>query len=268
MTEDLAAHFDAAVAAARRGGAVALGHYRNLSALTIEQKGVQDHVSEADRETERVIKAQLAGLFPDDGFVGEETGADVEGDDGGVWVVDPIDGTQPFLLGLPTWCVSIAYVQDGRTQVGVIYNPVTDDLYAARRGAGAWLNDQPMHVREASSLDQGLTGMGCSPRTRPADLAHIAEALLSAGGMYHRTGSGALTLAYVAAGQLIGYVEMVINAWDCLAALLLVEEAGGRVCDFVGEFGVSGAGRIVAGSPGVYDALEALFPLTGATGGE
>jgi myo-inositol-1(or 4)-monophosphatase len=257
---DLRERFDAAINAAREGGTVALGHYRNLGALTVEQKGVQDHVSEADRETERVIKARLTSQFPQDAFVGEETGADGLADDVGVWVVDPIDGTQPFLLGLPTWCVSIAYVRDAATQVGVIYNPVTDDLYTSQRGVGAWLNGSPMHVRDVTALDQGLTGLGASPRTQPAVLGHIAETLLSAGGMYHRMGSGALSLAYVAAGQLIGYVETWINAWDCLAALLLVEEAGGRVCPFLADNGVTGAGRIVAGAPGVYEALEGLFP--------
>jgi myo-inositol-1(or 4)-monophosphatase len=117
-----------------------------------------------------------------------------------------------------------------------------------------------MHVRDARTLRDGLTGMGCSPRTRPVDLGHIAEQLLTAGGMYHRTGSGALTLAYVAAGQLIGYIEMHINAWDCLAAILLVEEAGGRVNDFLGANGVTGGGLLVAGAPDVYDQIASLLP--------
>lgn len=258
--QDRQARLEAAIAAAREGGAVALAHFRNLSALTVESKGVQDHVSEADRETEQVVKARLTALFPDDAFVGEETGAD--GVDGvrGAWVVDPIDGTQPFLLGLPTWCVSIAFVADDDMQVGVIYNPVTDDLYAAQRGGGAYLNDRPMHVREVRSLSEGLTGMGCSSRTTPAQIGHIAEGLRAADGMYHRCGSGALTLAYVAAGQLIGYVEMHINAWDCLAALLLVEEAGGCATPFLADHGITGGGRIVAGAPGVYDELSSLLP--------
>lgn len=258
--EDRQAHLDAAVAVAQEAGAVALGHFRNLDSLTIEAKGVQDLVSEADRLTEEVIKERLLGLFPVDGFVGEETGA--QGVDGsrGAWVVDPIDGTQPFLLGLPTWCVSIAYVADGRTQVGVIYNPVTDDLYAAQRGGGASLNGLPIRVREATALSDGLTGMGCSSRTTPDDIGLIAHRLRAAGGMYHRHGSGALTLAYVAAGQLIGYVEMFINAWDCLAALLLIEEAGGRATPFLADNGVTGGGRIVAGAPGVFDQLAALLP--------
>jgi myo-inositol-1(or 4)-monophosphatase len=258
--EERQQRYDAAIDTVREAGAVALEHYRNLGALTIESKGVQDPVSEADRETEQVIKDALTSRFPDDAFVGEETGADGVDPSRGTWVVDPIDGTQPFLLGLPTWCVSIAFVADGDIQVGVIYNPVTDDLYAAQRGNGATLNGRPMHVSSAKHLNEGLTGMGCSNRTTPQALGHIAEHLRAAGGMYHRVGSGALTLSYVAAGQLIGYLEMHINAWDCLAAILLVEEAGGRVSPFLADHGVTGGGRIIAATPAVYDELAGLLP--------
>lgn len=258
--ENRQAHLDAAITAAREGGAVAVTHYRNLDALTVESKGVQDHVSEADRETESVIKGLLTSLFPEDAFVGEETGADGVEPGRGAWVVDPIDGTQPFLLGLPTWCISIAYVADGDVQVGVIYNPVTEDLYAAQRGGGATRNGRTMRVRDAHALSDGMTGMGASPRTTPTQIGHIAQGLRAADGMYHRTGSGALTLAYVAAGQLIGYLEMHINAWDCLAAILLVEEAGGRVSPFLADYGITGGGRLVAAAPGVYDQLEGLLP--------
>lgn len=258
--EALQERYDAAIQTVREAGSVALRHYQNLDALTIENKGVQDPVSEADRETEAVIKAALLARFPEDAFVGEETGAERVDASRGTWVVDPIDGTQPFLLGLPTWCVSIAFVADGDIQLGVVYNPVTDDLYAARRGAGATLNGRPMRVATAQRIDQGLTGLGCSNRTTPEQLGHLAEGLRGAGGMFHRVGSGALTLCYVAAGQLIGYVEMHINAWDCLAAILLIEEAGGRVSPFLSEHGVTGGGRIIAATPAVYDELAALVP--------
>jgi len=258
--EDRDDHYDAAIAVAREAGDVALAHYRNLSALTVESKGVQDPVSEADRQTEQVIKDRLTTMFPDDAFVGEETGADGVDGSRGAWVVDPIDGTQPFLLGLPTWCVSIAYVADGDIQIGVIFNPVTGDLYAAQRGAGATLNGARMRVSTAQRLSDGLTGMGCSNRTTAQEIGFIAEHLRAQGGMFHRCGSGALTLAYVATGQLIGYVEMHINAWDCLAAILLVEEAGGRVSPFLQEHGVTGGGRIIAGTPDVYGEVAGLLP--------
>ena len=258
--QDLTQRLAVAVEAAREAGAVALGHFHDLPSLTVEQKGEQDLVSEADRRTEEVIRRVLKDAFPGDAFIGEESGAEPVGPDQGAWVVDPIDGTQPFLLGLPTWCVSIAYVRDGVVQVGVILNPATDDLYTARRGAGATWNDRPMRVRPATSLAEGLTGMGCSARTTPQEIGHIAESLRARGGMYHRIGSGALSLAYVAAGHLIGYLEPYMNAWDCLAALLLVEEAGGRVSPFLAEHDVTGGGRIVAGAPAVYDELVGLLP--------
>lgn len=257
----LQSRFDAAIAVAREAGAVALGHFRNLDDLTVESKGVQDPVSEADRQTEAIIRSRLTEQFPDDAFVGEETGATGVDASRGTWVVDPIDGTQPFLLGLPTWCVSIAYVHSADIRVGVIYNPVTDELYAARRGHGATRNGARLHVSAAQQLSDGLTGLGCSSRTTPRDIGLMAERLRAAGGMFHRVGSGALTLAYVATGQLIGYLEMHINAWDCLAAILLVEEAGGMATPFLAENGVTGGGPIVASGPGVFDELQGILPV-------
>ena len=128
--------FDAAQAVARSAGALALDYFRRAETLVVEHKGSQDLVSEADRETERHIRQELQSAFPVDAFMGEEHGY-TEGSPGdGTWVVDPIDGTQPFLLGLPTWCISIAYVADNRAQIGVIYNPATDELYCAQAGVG------------------------------------------------------------------------------------------------------------------------------------
>ncbi len=155
----------------------------------------------------------------------------------------------------------VKFVAGDRAQIGVIYNPATDELYCAQTGAGAFVNGVPIRVRQADSLADGLTGVGCSPRTTPEHLADIMLNLLQGGGMYQRTGSGALNLAYVAAGKHIGYVETHIHAWDCLAAVCLIEEAGGRVSDFVTEFGVQGAGPLVAGSPGVFDQLMHLMPV-------
>jgi myo-inositol-1(or 4)-monophosphatase len=252
--------FEVAVAVAASAGNLALEYFGKAASLTIEFKGAQDLVSEADRETERHITHELLTAFPNDFFVGEEHGLTPGSGDTGTWVVDPIDGTQPFLLGLPTWCISIAYVHSDAVQIGVIYNPVTNELYAARRGHGATKNGVPIHVRGAQFLSEGITGVGCSPRTKPDELAEIMRRLLSAGGMYQRTGSGAINLAYVAAGQHIGYVEMHINAWDCLGAVCLIQEAGGKVSSFLADYGVTGAGPLIAGAPEVYDSLAALLP--------
>ena len=252
--------FEFGLALVREAGKVALEYFNARDQLTIQNKGPQDLASEADVNTELLIRERLSKAFPQDAFLGEETQPTEYTAGQGIWVVDPIDGTQPFLLGLPTWCVSIAYVQASDIVIGVIYNPVTDELYSARRGHGATLDDVRMHVSSARHLSEGLTGLGCSSRTSPQDLGSMAEQLLAAGGMFHRVGSGALTLAYVATGQLIGYIETHINAWDCLAAILLVEEAGGRATAFLADHGVTGAGPLVASAPGVFDELCAILP--------
>lgn len=239
---------------------IALAHSRDVASLDIEAKGPQDLVSQADRQVEAHIRRRLTEAFPDDAFVGEESGHGGAVGASGAWVVDPIDGTQPFLLGLPFWSISIAYVRDDVVHIGLVMNPSTGDLYAARKGGGATLNGVPTRIIEARTLDEGVTGVGCSMRTRPEDLARIMERLLAQRGMYLRVGSGALNLAYVAAGQLIGYVEMHINGWDCLAALCLCEEAGAVCSDFIGMHGVAGAGPLVVGAPDVFDALVSLLP--------
>lgn len=257
---DIDERFAVALTVAESAGRLAGEYFARASTLDVEHKGTQDLVSEADRETERHITQALLGAFPDDAFMGEEHGLTEGAHDAGTWVVDPIDGTQPFLLGLPTWCVSIAFVHEGKVQLGVVHTPATGDTYAARHGRGATKNGAAIHVRPANSLRDGVTGVGCSPHTTPDELAEIMRRLLSAGGTYQRTGSGALNLAFVAAGHHIGYVETYIHAWDCLGAICLIEEAGGTVSSFLTDYGVTGAGRLVAGAPGVYRALAELLP--------
>ena len=255
----LTERFHTAVSVVRSAGALALDYFQRASTLEVEHKGVQDLVSEADRHTESHITDALLTAFPEDSFVGEEHGFTQGGPGGGTWVVDPIDGTQPFLLGLPHWCVSIAYVFGSRVQLGCVYAPALGELYTGRAGLGASRNGSPMRVLQAERLSEGVTGVGCSSRTDAEELAEIMRRLLTAGGAFQRTGSGALNLAYVAAGHHIGYVERHIHAWDCLAAICLIEEAGGRVSTFVDDYGVQGAGPLVAGSPGVFDQLSGLL---------
>lgn len=244
----------------RRAAALALDYWNDLGSLDITSKGLQDVVSQADVRTEELIRADLQAAFPDDAFLGEETGAEGLEVADAIWVVDPIDGTQPFLLGLPTWGVSVALVTDGRPVLGFLACPAAGEFYEARHGAGASLNGALIHVRQASSLSEGVITVGGSMRTSPEDMGGMVERTLRAGGMFHRCGSGAIGLAYVAAGRFIGYIEHHINSWDCMAAICLIEEAGGSVSDFIGENGLVGGGPLVAGSPGVYDTLLSLMP--------
>jgi myo-inositol-1(or 4)-monophosphatase len=231
----------------------------------VTSKGPQDVVSQADLNTEILIRDRVAARFPDDAFFGEETGP--VGIDGaaGIWVVDPIDGTQPFVMGLPTWCVSIAFISGSVMHIGLVLAPVAGELFAAQRGRGATLNGRPISVRPAHSFDDGMVGIGYSTRTNPDDVIVTMSRLLKSGGMFQRNGSGALTLCYVACGRLIGYVEMHINSWDCLAALLLITEAGGEINDFLAGNALHDGNRVVAGPPALYGQLAALLPESPTT---
>ena len=237
--------------------ATALDRFRARETLEVETKGLQDWVSAADREVEREIRDALGAAFPDDGIVGEEHG-NVAGTSGFVWVIDPIDGTTNFIAGNPGWCVVLAGVHAGRTVVAHLCDPLVGETFAARRGAGATLDGHPIRAAASDSLARGTLGVGHSTRVGADGTLALLEGLLRADGLFYRSGSGALDLARVAAGRLIGYVEAHMNAWDCLAALLLVEEAGGRVQPFDMERMLAGGGRVVAAAPGVHAALVAL----------
>lgn len=247
----------------REAGVLAYDFYKRRAELAIESKGLQDVVSIADKKVEELIRARVESRFPEDGFLGEETGASADFQAGrAIWVVDPIDGTSCFLGGMPTWCVSIALVRDGEIEVGVIYDPNVDELYAARRGGGTFLNGVRQPEPPAQSLQDGLFGAGFSHRSPPRDIVPFIDALLEGGGMFMRNGSGALMLAYVAVGRLVGYFEPHINSWDCLAGLLLVREAGGWTCEFLADDGLTRGNLCAASAPAVAEEVRALIART------
>ena len=254
--------FEFAQAIAREAGAGALRYFRDFAALTVHSKGVQDMASEADLATERLIRSAVEQRFSGDAFLGEETSDQFrlepgEGPQPGTWIVDPIDGTQPFVNGIPSWCISIAYVEGHEIRIGVVYDPVHDELFAAQRGRGAMLNGRPIQVASATGLRDGLVCVGFSNRVPPEAVLEPLTRMLQAHGMYHRNGSGALSLAYVAAGRLIGYFEPHMNSWDFAAGALLVREAGGRTNDCLpSEQAMIDGGLMLAGAPGVFAELE------------
>ena len=192
---------------AREAGRAAMGYFRNPDALEVVAKGRQDFVSQADHAVEALIRERLRGLFPGDGFLGEEGGGADNKDASGIWVVDPIDGTTNFINRVPVWCVSIAYLRQGHIEVGVVYDPNADEIFAARRGHGAFCGETPISTSAADSLTQGTVGVGYSTRTSGAAAVDSIRRLLAAGGIYQCNGSSALTLAYVGAGRLLGFLE-------------------------------------------------------------
>lgn len=252
--------FEVAEAAVREAGALALSHADRLAELDVRSKGTQDVVTEADLEIEVLLRTRLLDAFPEDRFFGEETGADSLEGAHGLWVVDPIDGTQPFVSGMASWCISVAFVDDGELDFGLILAPRADELFAGGRGRPATLNGKPVSPHSGTALTDGITAVGYSPRIGADDILPVFDRLLRAGGMYYRNGSGALTLCEVAAGRLLGYVEPHINAYDCLAGIAIVRAAGGRTNDWLaGTDALLRGNRIVAGPPQMYDALERVL---------
>jgi myo-inositol-1(or 4)-monophosphatase len=247
---------------AREAGTVALEYFTRRETLVIEtKKDPQDVVSIADREVETLIRNRIAETFPNDGVLGEEYGLATSAS-GFTWVIDPIDGTSPFVNGMPTWCVSIGLLHEGEPAVGVIAAPCQDELYSAALGLGATLNGKVLCLDGYRTIRNAVTGIGANHHVAPHVVAHAIEALLEAGGTFIRNGSGALMLAYVAAGRLVGYYEPYMHAWDCLAGYCLVREAGGWFLPFPveGDSLTKGA-PVLAAAPGAIDDLRALTSL-------
>lgn len=261
-SEALDARFAFAHALVEEAAALALSYFVRLETLTVRSKGLQDLASEADLDVEVMIRGRLQSRFPEDAFLGEETGRQsVAGTSPGIWVVDPIDGTQPFVNGMSSWCVSLAYVADGVLEMGFVAAPVRREVFAGRRGQASTLNGRPIAVKAVAGVTEGMLGVGYSPRLAADGYLAVYGALIRAGAMPYRDGSGALMLCAVACGRLIGYVERHINSWDCLGAIAVVEGAGGRVSPFLDGDGLWSGNSIIAASPMLYPALEALVAV-------
>ena len=257
MTNDLDARMRFAIDLARRAGELGLKYFRDLENLIIESKGHQDLVSDGDREVELFIRAAIAADYPQDGIVGEEHEA-VAGSTGYVWVIDPIDGTANFVRGIPAWCVVIACARDGETVVGVIHEPSTGETFHGHRGGGAFVNGRPIKASQASSLSEGSVGTGLSNRAATEHVAVLIRLIMAEGGVFFRNASGALMLAYAASGRLLGYVEEHMNAWDCLAGMLLVEEAGGTVLKPDPTTVLRDGTLVIASGTAIYPKLQTL----------
>ena len=243
----------AAVDAARAAGKIALGYYHG--AFDVTMKPDLTPVTQADREAEQAIIGVLGRAFPDVGVLGEEFGA--QGSAGRRWIIDPIDGTKNFVRRIPIWATLIALEDAGEIVAGVIHNPVTGDLYTARRGGGAHHNGEPIHVSALGDL-------------RPAYLVHAGLNLLRKAGYWdgflrlvdatdRQRGFGDyLGYPLVAAGQAEIYLEADLKPWDLAPCKILVEEAGGRFTDFGGRPTIY-AGTALATNGRLHDTVLTLL---------
>ena len=203
-------------------------------ARDITVKGRANFVTSCDFAVQEQLKGALAARWPDAGFYSEEQ-VNQPKPAGLCWVLDPVDGTANLMSGLGQSAISLALLQDGQPVFGVVYNPFTGELFHAAAGGGAFLGDTPLAVSEVPLAD-GLVAVGTAPYDRSLAGANfpLFEQLFAACADLRRIGSAALDLAYVAAGRMVGYVERNLKPWDFAAGVLLVQEAGGRVCQFDG----------------------------------
>ena len=248
-----------AIRAARNAGDIITRYVDRIDSLKIGTKQHNDFVSEVDQLAEQEIINSLKKAYPDHAILAEESGSHnvKEGDNRPTWIIDPLDGTTNFLHGFPQFAVSIAMKQANQLQIGVIYDPMRQELFTAIRGGGARLNDRRIRMNPNTKLEGSLIGTGF-PYYRYDYLDQYMEILkevITKTAGVRRPGSAALDLAYTAAGRFDGFWEFNLQAWDIAAGALMVQEAGGIVSDFNNAQDFLTSGNIVCGSPHVHQEL-------------
>lgn len=248
----------------RDAGADVLDWRQKLTASHVNYKSEADLVTEADRAIEQRLRRDLSELFPDFGFVGEESGT--HGNPDKYFLVDPIDGTTSFVHGIPYYSVSVAVKQNGETTHGFVFAPALDQFFHAQKGGGAFCNGQHLHVSSTDTLIHALaaTGFACvRQRIKPDNLPLFNDVIHRLRGI-RRLGSAALDLCLVAQGVLDLYWEMNIQPWDVAAGTLIVREAGGKVTDFAGEDGTETNHQILASNSRLHESflqrIRAVYP--------
>jgi len=236
-----------AIEAAKSAGAILMAGLNKLTQDQIVQKQECDFVTEIDTRSEKAIIQHITSRYPDHHIHAEESGHS-ESNNPFQWIIDPLDGTKNYIHGFPMFAVSIALMVEKELKLGVILDPVHDELFYAEINKGAYLNDKPIHVSQTDNFSQSLLGTGFPFRakhltekyfTTMAELfGHISD--------FRRPGAAALDLAYVACGRLDGFWEILLNPWDIAAGTIMIEEAGGTVTDLFGADSHLTTGNIVA----------------------
>ncbi len=244
---------------AREAGALQRERYEQRLAIDTKTSPT-DLVTEVDHACEALIVETLARERPADGVLAEEGRGG--GNEGAAWrwIVDPLDGTVNYAHGYPRFCVSIGVTLEGRRELGVVYDPLLDELFHAVRGRGAWLNGRPLRVSRETELSRSLvaTGFGYDVKRSSDNVAQFSAFVAAARGI-RRDGSAALDLCYVAAGRLDGFWELRLNPWDVAAGALVVEEAGGRASDLAGRPLPTDVGPLVSSNGLIHDAMLGLL---------
>ena len=242
-----------AVRAARAAGDIIVRNMDRLDRIKVVTKQNNDFVSNVDHLAEETIISTIKQAYPDHGILAEESGTQAESSEF-QWIIDPLDGTTNYLHGFPQFAVSIALKHKDRLEVGVIYDPVSQELFTASRGNGATLNDRKIRVTSHKGLQNALLGTGFPYYDQSyldTYLETMKELMQKTSGI-RRPGSAALDLAWLAAGRIDGFWEFNLKAWDIAAGAIIIREAGGIVSDFENRDGYLESGDIVAATPKVF----------------
>jgi myo-inositol-1(or 4)-monophosphatase len=248
-----------ATTAARAAAKIILTGLDRIDSVRIEEKRKHDFVTSVDKAAETEIIRTLQQAYPDHHFLSEEGFADTPlTDKGSYWIIDPLDGTMNFIQRIPHFAISIAYYEAGKVEMGLVYDPIRDELFTAIRGKGARLNQSRLRVGQKRKLAHAFLATGMPHHTDMAGLASIQTVLPQVAGM-RKMGAASLDLAYVAAGRFDAYIDKDLQVWDTAAGNLLVQESGGYVRDFAGAQSDVTSSTLIAANPDLYTALQSLM---------
>ena len=241
---------------AKEAGAIQRERYETEFQVETKSESI-DLVTEVDKACEALIIEGILGPRPDDAILAEEGGGEDHADAEWRWIVDPLDGTMNYAHGYPRFAVSIGIERVGVPTIGVVYDPLLDECFAATRGEGAELNGRRIQVSKEAELSRALLATGFAydvHRSEDDNVDHFAHFVKRARGL-RRDGSAALDLCYVAAGRFDGFWELKLHPWDVAAGNLIVDEAGGRTSDFHGAPSTGDGRRTVASNGHLHDAM-------------
>jgi myo-inositol-1(or 4)-monophosphatase len=249
---------EVALEAAREAGAVLLSEHSRPQ--KISYKGEVDLVTETDKRSEAIVVSRLRREFPDHRIVAEEGSSGAAGASRYEWHVDPLDGTTNFAHGYPCFAVSIGLLEDGKPLVGVVFNPVSDELFSAARGEGAFLNQKPIHVSDIKKLATSLVSTGFPTHNRASNLNihYYWQFTLRSHGV-RRDGSAALDLCSVACGRFDAFWEFGLNSWDTAAGILMITEAGGAVTDLRGAWYRPGGPELLVSNGHIHAEMQQMM---------
>ncbi|MFM2484998.1 inositol-1-monophosphatase [Celerinatantimonas yamalensis] len=245
------------IRAARNAGNIIIKAYENLDKVETQSKGANDYVTNVDKAAERAIIDTIQKSYPEHGIIAEESGITDGQNNDYQWVIDPLDGTTNFIKGIPHFAVSVALRVKGKTEHGVVYDPLRNELFTASRGQGAQLNGYRLRVNKLHDLDSAIiaTGLPFKQKHLSENYFGMLNAIFSECGDIRRAGSAALDLVYVAAGRHDGYFELGLKPWDLAAGELIAREAGALVTDVAGGYNFFKTGNIVVANSHVLKVM-------------